>query len=156
MSDQYVRSQKIFLRSSTLQAGLQATAEDLAGLASTDLAREAQPCRLARKLAAAEDLAGLALMQFYQVAFHVQVAAMCSFLQLATPVCWCLHSLTFSLLRLWAPCQVDAFAERPLEGNPAGVVLLETQLPDPTLLAIAQEINQVCTRATSLLHMTRS
>ena len=37
--------------------------------------------------------------------------------------------------------QVDAFAERPLTGNPAGVMLLEEWLPDATLQAIAAENN---------------
>lgn len=37
--------------------------------------------------------------------------------------------------------QVDAFAEKPFEGNPAAVVPLEAWLPDETLLAIAAENN---------------
>lgn len=37
--------------------------------------------------------------------------------------------------------QVDAFAERPFEGNPAAVCLLESELPDRTLQAIAAENN---------------
>jgi predicted PhzF superfamily epimerase YddE/YHI9 len=37
--------------------------------------------------------------------------------------------------------QVDAFAERPFEGNPAAVVPLEAWLPDETLQAIAMENN---------------
>jgi PhzF family phenazine biosynthesis protein len=37
--------------------------------------------------------------------------------------------------------QVDAFAERPFSGNQAGVVPLETWLPDETLQAIAEENN---------------
>lgn len=35
--------------------------------------------------------------------------------------------------------QVDAFSERPFGGNPAGVCLLESWLPDRTLAAIADE-----------------
>ena len=41
-------------------------------------------------------------------------------------------------LKLW---QVDAFASRPFEGNPAAIVPLETWLPDETLQAIALENN---------------
>ncbi|MEE8439433.1 MAG: PhzF family phenazine biosynthesis protein [Micropepsaceae bacterium] len=41
-------------------------------------------------------------------------------------------------LKLW---QVDAFASRPFEGNPAAIVLLENWLPDETLQAIALENN---------------
>src|SRR5689334_22548203 len=41
-------------------------------------------------------------------------------------------------LKLW---QVDAFASRPLEGNPAAVVPLEKWLPDATMQAIANENN---------------
>ena len=41
-------------------------------------------------------------------------------------------------LKLW---QVDAFASRPFEGNPAAVVPLEEWLPDETLQAIADENN---------------
>jgi PhzF family phenazine biosynthesis protein len=37
--------------------------------------------------------------------------------------------------------QIDAFAERPFEGNPAAVCLLSTWLPDPVLVAIAAENN---------------
>ena len=37
--------------------------------------------------------------------------------------------------------QIDAFAERPFEGNPAAVVPLETWLPDTTMQAIAEENN---------------
>ena len=37
--------------------------------------------------------------------------------------------------------QVDAFAERPFEGNPAAVMPLEQWLPDATLQAIAMENN---------------
>lgn len=37
--------------------------------------------------------------------------------------------------------QVDAFAERPFEGNPAAVVPLDSWLPDDVLLAIAAENN---------------
>ena len=37
--------------------------------------------------------------------------------------------------------QVDAFANKPFEGNPAAVMPLETWLPDPTLQAIAAENN---------------
>jgi PhzF family phenazine biosynthesis protein len=41
-------------------------------------------------------------------------------------------------LKLW---QIDAFASRPFEGNPAAVVPLEEWLPDETLQAIALENN---------------
>jgi PhzF family phenazine biosynthesis protein len=41
-------------------------------------------------------------------------------------------------LKLW---QVDAFASRPFEGNPAAIVPLETWLPDEMLQAIALENN---------------
>jgi PhzF family phenazine biosynthesis protein len=41
-------------------------------------------------------------------------------------------------LKLW---QVDAFAERPFQGNPAAVVPLERWLPDATMQAIAGENN---------------
>jgi PhzF family phenazine biosynthesis protein len=41
-------------------------------------------------------------------------------------------------LKLW---QIDAFAEKPFQGNPAAVVPLEQWLPDATLLAIANENN---------------
>ncbi len=41
-------------------------------------------------------------------------------------------------LKLW---QIDAFASRPFEGNPAAIVLLENWLPDETLQAIALENN---------------
>ena len=34
---------------------------------------------------------------------------------------------------------IDAFAERPFEGNPAGVCVLDEWLPDATMLAIAAE-----------------
>jgi len=37
--------------------------------------------------------------------------------------------------------QVDAFAERPLTGNPAAVIPLERWLDDALLLAIAEENN---------------
>ena len=37
--------------------------------------------------------------------------------------------------------QVDAFAEKPFEGNPAAVVPLESWLPDETMQAIAEENN---------------
>jgi PhzF family phenazine biosynthesis protein len=37
--------------------------------------------------------------------------------------------------------QVDAFARRPFEGNPAAIVPLESWLPDATLQAIAEENN---------------
>lgn len=37
--------------------------------------------------------------------------------------------------------QIDAFAERPFEGNPAAVVPLDEWLPDETLQAIAEENN---------------
>ncbi len=37
--------------------------------------------------------------------------------------------------------QIDAFAERPFEGNPAAVMLLPHWLPDATLAAIAREHN---------------
>ena len=37
--------------------------------------------------------------------------------------------------------QVDAFAERPLTGNPAAVIPLERWLDDATLQAIAGENN---------------
>lgn len=36
---------------------------------------------------------------------------------------------------------VDAFADRPFKGNPAGVCLLTNWLPDDTLQAIAAENN---------------
>ena len=35
--------------------------------------------------------------------------------------------------------QIDAFAEKSFEGNPAAVVPLESWLPDQTMQAIAQE-----------------
>jgi PhzF family phenazine biosynthesis protein len=41
-------------------------------------------------------------------------------------------------LKLW---QVDAFAKKPMEGNPAAVVPLEKWLPDATMQAIANENN---------------
>jgi len=41
-------------------------------------------------------------------------------------------------LKMW---QLDAFAEKPFEGNPAAVVPLEKFLPDATLQAIALENN---------------
>ena len=41
-------------------------------------------------------------------------------------------------LKLW---QVDAFADKPFEGNPAAVVPLDQWLDDATLLAIAAENN---------------
>ena len=41
-------------------------------------------------------------------------------------------------LRLW---QVDAFTDRPLRGNPAAVVPLETWLPEALMQAIARENN---------------
>ena len=37
--------------------------------------------------------------------------------------------------------QIDAFADRPFTGNPAGVMPLDTWLPDDALQAIAQENN---------------
>lgn len=37
--------------------------------------------------------------------------------------------------------QVDAFAERPFEGNPAGVVLLDAPRPDAWMQAVAAEMN---------------
>ena len=37
--------------------------------------------------------------------------------------------------------QVDAFAEKPLEGNPAAIVPLDQWLPDKTMQAIAEENN---------------
>lgn len=37
--------------------------------------------------------------------------------------------------------QVDAFAERPFEGNPAGIIPLDTWLPDSLMQAIALENN---------------
>src|SRR4051812_31591395 len=37
--------------------------------------------------------------------------------------------------------QVDAFTQRPLTGNPAGVVFNAEGLDDATLLAIARELN---------------
>lgn len=37
--------------------------------------------------------------------------------------------------------QVDAFAERPFEGNPAGVCLLEGVPPDPWMQRVAAEMN---------------
>jgi PhzF family phenazine biosynthesis protein len=37
--------------------------------------------------------------------------------------------------------QVDAFAERPFEGNPAAVIPLDAWLPDATMQAIAMENN---------------
>ncbi len=37
--------------------------------------------------------------------------------------------------------QIDAFAEKPFEGNPAAVVPLQQWLPDETMQAIAQENN---------------
>ena len=41
-------------------------------------------------------------------------------------------------LRLW---QIDAFAEKPFEGNPAAVVPLQTWLEAPVLQSIASENN---------------
>jgi PhzF family phenazine biosynthesis protein len=41
-------------------------------------------------------------------------------------------------LKLW---QIDAFASRPFEGNPAAIVPLESWLPDEKLQAIAEENN---------------
>jgi PhzF family phenazine biosynthesis protein len=38
--------------------------------------------------------------------------------------------------------QIDAFSDRPFAGNPAGVVPLQSWLPDATLQSIAAEINQ--------------
>ena len=43
-------------------------------------------------------------------------------------------------LRIW---QVDAFAERPFAGNPAGIMPLRRWLPDSVLQAIANENNGV-------------
>lgn len=37
---------------------------------------------------------------------------------------------------------VDAFAHEPMAGNPAGVCPLSSWLPEPTMLAIAAELNQ--------------
>jgi len=37
--------------------------------------------------------------------------------------------------------QVDAFASRPFEGNPAAVIPLETWLPDDVMQSIAEENN---------------
>ena len=37
--------------------------------------------------------------------------------------------------------QVDAFAKRPLTGNPAGVMPLDRWLPDEVMQAIAAENN---------------
>ena len=37
--------------------------------------------------------------------------------------------------------QVDAFANHVFEGNPAAVLILDNWLPDPLMLAIAQENN---------------
>ncbi|MCK5415371.1 MAG: PhzF family phenazine biosynthesis protein, partial [Thermoplasmata archaeon] len=37
--------------------------------------------------------------------------------------------------------QVDAFTDEPFKGNPAAVCLMEEQLDDTTLLAIAAENN---------------
>ena len=37
--------------------------------------------------------------------------------------------------------QIDAFADRPFEGNPAAIVPLETWLPDETMQALAMENN---------------
>ena len=41
----------------------------------------------------------------------------------------------------WTVYQVDAFAERPFEGNPAGVCLLERPAPEPWMQAVAAEMN---------------
>src|ERR1700742_809219 len=41
-------------------------------------------------------------------------------------------------MRLW---QIDAFANKPLEGNPAAVVPLDSWLDDKLMLAIANENN---------------
>jgi PhzF family phenazine biosynthesis protein len=38
--------------------------------------------------------------------------------------------------------QIDAFSDRPFAGNPAGVVPLQSWLPDTVLQSIAAEINQ--------------
>ena len=46
-------------------------------------------------------------------------------------------------LKLW---QIDAFAEKPLEGNPAAVVPLETWLDERLMQRIADE-NQVAETA---------
>ncbi len=37
--------------------------------------------------------------------------------------------------------QVDAFTRKPFSGNPAAVVLLNEQMPDEWMLALAQEMN---------------
>lgn len=36
---------------------------------------------------------------------------------------------------------IDAFASKPFAGNPAAVVPLDSELPDPLLQAIANEFN---------------
>ena len=40
---------------------------------------------------------------------------------------------------------VDAFADEPFRGNPAAVVLLETERPDEWLQALATELSQPAT-----------
>jgi PhzF family phenazine biosynthesis protein len=41
----------------------------------------------------------------------------------------------------WVVYQVDAFAERPFSGNPAGVCLLERAAPEKWMQAVASEMN---------------
>ena len=41
---------------------------------------------------------------------------------------------------------IDAFAERPFEGNPAGVCVLDEWLPDATMLAIAAAESKMLVR----------
>lgn len=41
----------------------------------------------------------------------------------------------------WAIYQVDAFAERPFTGNPAGVCILERAAPEKWMQAVASEMN---------------
>jgi predicted PhzF superfamily epimerase YddE/YHI9 len=41
----------------------------------------------------------------------------------------------------WTIYQVDAFADRPFSGNPAGVCLLESEAPEEWMQAVAAEMN---------------
>jgi len=49
--------------------------------------------------------------------------------------------------------QIDAFAEKPFEGNPAAVVPLDNCLPEETMQAIAEENNLAETAFLSRLAM---
>jgi len=41
----------------------------------------------------------------------------------------------------WTVYQVDAFADRPFSGNPAGVCLLDRAAPEEWMQAVAAEMN---------------